>query len=171
MNTTENNKILFTSDRSGLLWFFWILALALLVFIMWLVSLMPHEEMIRSFGSVRGGRIFQAALTLVGSVFVWPMLWISGRYVERIERLENDVLKIQTWTIFGSKTKTWPESAWKNAQKKYHDGQLKLDDREVNAPWFSARPEGGKKLVIDAQGEFPDGEDALMEIIAPASFQ
>jgi len=163
----QNNKLLYASGRSGLLWFIWTIAIGLLVLVSWLASLVPEDEMIRSFGSVTNGRFFQAGLILIGSIFIWPMLWISSRYIVKVEINHEEHTVIQTWTVLGIKTKTWPVEAWLKSHSDYHEGKFEADDREVNAPWRSVRPAGGKKMIIDMQGDFPQGEDALLEIIAP----
>lgn len=164
----DQQKLLFTSDRTIVLWFLWILSLLVLLIVAGLASLLPPEEMIRSFGSIRVGRIFQTVLIVGGSVFIWPMLWLSSRYVIRVELLQANQFVIKTWTIFGIRSKVWSLADWEKSTRKFHHGKFELDDRKVNAPYTTVRAASGKKMIIDMQGDFPYGEDALMEVLAPA---
>lgn len=164
----QSQALLYTSGRTVLLWFLLLIAVSLLAIVTWLASLLPHEEMVRSFGSVAGGRIFQAGLVLISSIFVWPMVWISGRYIIRVEKRNESAVIIHMWTIFGVRIKVWPIEAWSGSHSHYNHGQFEADDRKVDAPWRSVKPAGGKKMIIDMQGDFPYGEDALLEVLAPA---
>lgn len=164
----QTQPLLYTSGRTILLWFLMLIAILLLAVVAWLASLLPEEEMIRSFGSVTGGRFFQLGLILIGSIFIWPMLWTSGRYIVRVEKRNEVSVIIHTWTIVGVKIKTWPLEAWANSHSHYNDGEFEADDRKVDAPWRSVKPAGGKKMIIDMQGDFPYGEDALLEVLAPS---
>jgi hypothetical protein len=158
MNTGAH--VLYRSKRTFLLWFIWGLAVGMLGLTGWLVSLLTDEQLLKDFGSVNAGRIFQAGLLLIGTVFIWPMVWLSNKYVVEIKKTD-DFISIRTWTIFGLKTHTL-ETDGVNKNVTYHEGRS--DFSMTNAPYLSFRITD-KKFIIDMQGAFPVGEDTLIDAI------
>jgi hypothetical protein len=158
---TKQPDILYRSKRTYLLWFIVALAVGLLALTGWLVSLLSDEQLLKDFGSIAKGRAFQAGLLTIGSVFIWPMLWLSARYVVEISRSPSGV-SISTWTLFGTRTETVPKDMMTQALT-YHTGTS--DFSTVDAPYLSLRIHG-RKIIIDMQGEFPQGEEALTEALS-----
>jgi hypothetical protein len=148
-------KILYKNGRSFTLWIIWIIAIGLLLLTIWLASLLTDEQIMNDFGSITSGRIFQFALVFIGSVFIWPMLWMSNRYVISIESRELKLF-VTCWTILGNRTQPITQS---DNDLQYNNG--KSDFSTVNAPYLFLRI-NNRKVIIDLQGEFPHGEDALV---------
>jgi hypothetical protein len=156
--STEPQHLLYHNKRTFLLWFIWGLAIGMLGLTGWLISFLTNEQLIKDFGSVKAGRIFQAGLLLIGSVFIWPMVWLSNKYVVEIKK-GSDLIIIKTWRIFGPKIYTL-ETDGVNKDVTYHEGRS--DFSMTNAPYLSFRA-NNKKFIIDMQGAFPLGEDALID--------
>lgn len=134
---------------------------------LFLLSLMTEEQIIKDLGSIEAGWAFKAGLALFSGILFYAMLWISGRYVLTVERLGENV-RIRFWTVLLPRTCTWPVSAWQGGSE-FHDGKLVLPGRPiVNAPWTGLHTPEGRKLILDDQGEYPHGEDALLTLLAPA---
>lgn len=84
---------------------------------------------------------------------LFVMLWLSGRYVLKIEKLRTDVVRITTWNwIFCSKTFEDNSSILSNI--KYEDGELIIPGAPVvRAPWMRIKSSSAKTLVLDMQSE------------------
>jgi len=82
------------------------------------------------------------------------MLWLSDRYILKIERLTENEISIKTWSVFGfHQTKTYPKNILEST--KFHKGQANFySTPTVNAPWIQLKTPRGKLLIMDIQGEF-----------------
>jgi hypothetical protein len=200
--------LLFRSRREPLLWLATLLSLlpiALAVFLLVLNARaqIPDEPP----GGATGLWLFRGTLVLVSSVLFWPMVWLSGRYVLRSERMADGRVSFNTWTLLGHSGRHWPgpslhaspilfeedrngsapifqgvrsvlrtllielighrKRLWPSGPI-MHEGRTHIPLQvSVDAPYASLHPATGKQLLIDMQGEFPNGQDAFFEAIGP----
>jgi len=141
------------------------LSVLLPMIISFLVFSMPPENLLIQFGNIVKGRLFQLLLISFSGIFLYVMVWLSNRYIIYITRLKNGKLVISTWHIvYGSTTRiiAGPEYMQYGV---YHEGRTVLPFAPiVNAPYTTVFI-GGKKMILDEQGDFPHGEDVLMEML------
>jgi hypothetical protein len=150
--------LLYRSGRSRTLWLVLILTLLPVPLSAWLVTLPSEARLLAEFGSLNVARFWQAGMVLLGSALFWPLFWLSGRYVTRVETTAEGSLRVQLWTVRGPRTETWP--ALRGGE--HHPGHSHgLPGVQVAAPWTGYRTPAGKTLVVDEQGEFPQGDEAL----------
>lgn len=148
-----------TTERVPVLRFVSLLALACPVFLSFLVLRMTEESMISDLGSVAAGRMLQAGLIILSSVYLVVMLWLSGKYVLKMIRLGDGSIQIITWRIlFTDKKLIFNKTDFSPAI--YSRGKVIL----VRAPYYVTKA-GNRKLIIDEQGDFPLGEDTALEAI------
>jgi len=130
-----------------------------------LVLRMTADNLLIEFGNIAAGRLFQFFLVSLSGIFLYAMMWLSGRYILYVTRLKNGKIVITTWHIvYGASTRiiAGPEYT---QYAVYHEGRSILPFAPVvNAPYVTVFI-GGKKMILDAQGDFPHGEDALMEVL------
>lgn len=158
--------LLYRSGRSLTLWGLLLVVLAPVPLTAWLVVLPPDARLAAEFGSPDAVRAWQAGLMLLSTILVWPMLWLSGRYVTRVEQLPDGRVRVQVWTWLGHRWRDWPVSFGAGED---HAGLSALPGAPVvNAPWTGYRAPDGKRLVVDWQGEFPQGHGALDLVLATA---
>ena len=84
-------------------------------------------------------------------------MWIYGRrYVTRIRYdAAADALHIGTLEFLAGRFKVYPASSVVGAD--YHHGRM--EGEGVNAPWYFVRlADRSSRLILDAQGIFPDRE-------------
>lgn len=156
--------LLYRSGRSLTLWWLLLVVLAPVPLTAWLVLLPPEAKLLAEFGSPGAVRAWQAGLMLLSTILVWPMLWLSGRYVTRVERLPDGQLRVQVWTWLGHRQRDWPPRFGAGED---HACLTSLPGApEVNAPWTGYRTPEGRRLVVDWQGEFPQGHGALDAVVS-----
>lgn len=153
--------LLYLSGRAHLLWLALPLTLAPALLAAWLVALPTDARLLAEFGSWTAARAWQGGMVLAGTVLFWPLCWLSGRYVMRVERQPDGVLRLRVWTLLGARTREW-SGAFAGGEE--HDG----GDVPVAAPWTGYRTPEGRLLVVDGRGEFPQGEEALREALLAA---
>jgi len=93
-------------------------------------------------------------MLIAGNIMFFAMLWLSGRYILKIEDSKEGFISVKTWSILGfHKTEKHPKSILDNI--KYCQGYTHIrGTTTANAPWFKLKTPKGKILVIDAQGHF-----------------
>lgn len=112
-----------------------------------------YSTLIGEFSSEFKFWLFASVLFLISCTMLFVMLWLSGRYVLKIEKLRTDVVGITTWNwIFWSKTFEDNSSILSNIR--YEDGELIIPGAPVvKAPWMRIKSSSGKTLVLDMQSE------------------
>jgi hypothetical protein len=156
--------LLYCSRRGRLLWALVFVTLAPVPVSAWLVTLPAEAHLLAEFSSQRAVWLWQAGMVLLGSTLFWPLLWLSGRYVTRVERTADGV-RLQLWTLRGTRTEEWRRLDG----GEHHPGRSHgIPGVQVTAPWTGFCTPSGKTLVVDEQGEFPQGEAALREAMTHA---
>lgn len=151
--------LLYQSDRSRTLWLLLPVTLAPLLVVAWLLTLASEAQLLHEFGSVTAVLSWKVIMLLFSSILFWPLLWLSGRYVTKVEHVAPQRLRVTVWTLTGAQENEW-QGAFSGGE--FHEGKLILPYAPiVDAPWTGYRSPDGKKLVVDMQGDFPFGEDAL----------
>ncbi len=152
-------------SRLFLIRFVMAVSLAFPVLVAFLVLRMPRGQMILDFGSVAAGNLFQAGMIAFSGIFIYVMLWFSGKYVLRIVLQNGDTILITTWRIWlPDKTYSFHKDIFVQPTV-YNEGGTALPFVPVvHAPYYTLRA-GGKKFILDVQGNFPEGEDVVLELI------
>lgn len=153
-------RLLFLSQRSRTLWLVLLLTLAPVPLTAWLVTLPSDARLLADFGTAGAAHAWQIGMVLLSTVLFWPLLWLSGRYVTRVERGADGAVCVQVWTLLGSRRHAWTALQGGEIHAGHGHG---LPGVQVDAPWTGYRTPQGKTLVVDAQGDFPQGEDVLRE--------
>lgn len=155
----DDSPVLYRSGRSRTLWLLLAVSLAPLALVTWLLTLPSEARLLQELGSATAVLAWKAGLLLLSSTLFWPMLWLSGRYVTEVRRVGPGRLRVRVWTLLGCRAQEWTGAG---DGGEVHEGRLALPDAPlVDAPWRGFRTPGGRRLVVDAQGDFPQGEDAL----------
>lgn len=155
--------LLYQSGRTATLWLLLPVTLAPVLVVAWLLTLPSEAQLLQDFGSSAAILIWKIGMLIFSSILFWPMLWLSGRYVTRVEHVGPQRLRVTVWTLAGARTREW-NAAFSGGE--FHAGKLVLPYAPiVNAPWTGYRTPEGKKLVVDTQGDFPFGEDALTAVM------
>ena len=155
----QNAPVLYHSDRARTLWLLLPVTLAPLIVTACLLTRVSDVQLLEEFGSVGAALAWKAGLILLSSILFWPLLWLSGRYVTQVEHVGRQRLRVTVWSLTGARETEW-KAAFSGGE--FHAGKLVLPYTPiVNAPWTGYRTPEGKKLVVDAQGDFPFGEETL----------
>jgi hypothetical protein len=113
---------------------------------------------------------FKVGMILLSGLLLYPILWLSGRYVLSIHKQEHDeAIEVEIWSLLGNhnRYRIHLENGTSEKNIQYHKGKLQLPLKpHVMAPWYAVRLKGHRKWVIDAQGDFPHGEDELADLFA-----
>ena len=91
---------------------------------------------------------------VAGNCMMACMLWMSGRYILRIERIDEKNILIKTWSIIGfHKTRKYPATVLNTSV--FNKGVSNyLGAPVVVAPYSVLKTSTGKKLILDEQGIF-----------------
>jgi hypothetical protein len=165
ISSDPHGKVLFYSDRQTVLWFVVLISLILPAVCVFLVNLLDAGRLADEFGTVTKGRIFQIALVVFSGLFLYVMIWYSGRYVLKVVQTPTATIRITVWSLFaGSYTKEYHPVDFQSGHA-LHTGRTYLPGVPiVNAPYTGLRLKTGKKFIIDAQGTYPFGEAKFEEI-------
>ncbi len=150
------------------IWAITILCFSVIVFTVYMLSLMDKQDLIEEFGSNLGGRAFQIVMTLFsGILFLSVCYFLHNKYVLTITLLADNALQIKTWGLLGYKETIYPNEAW-IMPPTYHEGKTQLPSTPyVYAPYQSIKPYGKKNLIISEFGSFPFGTRVLDDILNP----
>lgn len=168
--TVKPGDIIFNAEKDLLkIWGVSILCFSIIIFTVYMLSLMNNQELISEFGSVLKGRLFQIGMTIFSSLmFLSICYFLHNRYVLTITLLADNALQIKTWGLFGYKKAIYPNEAWITPPI-YHAGKTQLANTpSVYAPYQSIKPYGKKKLIISEFGNFPFGNRVLDDILNPS---
>ena len=152
---------LYRSRRGTLLTLVALICVAMPLLVVYLFAIMYEAERLASYERSAGLTVLQAAIFLLSVAPLAGVVWLSGRYVLRVDRDESGTLHIVTWTLFGPRRRAWPASTvWKRVTA--HAGTAHAPGAPAgNPPYLAVHPDGGSRLVIDLQGETPHGADTL----------
>lgn len=159
--------IYYQSKRTATLWFGAFISLSCSFFTCYMVFNMNIEDDLTNYGNLSTMRAWQGIFLLLGNVLTLSFCWLSNRYVLCIEFIDEKQLKIKTWSLFRfSVTYMYAYADFINNDIQLNDGTTMLPNAPiVIAPWDGIRLMNGKKLLVDAQGEFPQGYDAYWAFI------
>ena len=92
---------------------------------------------------------------LIFSNLIWIyMLWVSGRYIMKIEVIDEKTIAIKTWSVTGlHKTRNYPKEIL-NIEKFTPRKTVIWEEPNLNATYTVIKTNTGKKLLLDKQGEF-----------------
>jgi len=168
--SVKPGDVIFTSERGLTLWFVAFVSFIPIPLTIWLVNLPNKQQLLADWdGSILKARIFQVAFSLFSGILFFPIIYYLNKYILTITLLEDKALEFKTFGIFGYKKTVYPANAWV-MQPEYHEGRSEATpySPSVNAPYHSIRPYGKKtRLILDQQGHYPFGVEALDSIIYP----
>lgn len=117
------------------------------------------------------GRVSFTTWTLLGHRDrIWPgpspsapAIWFEGDRNSPGQIFQiRALLRTLVRHLIGRRDKLWPGGPI------MHEGRTHIPGRVwVDAPYISLYPARGRQLIIDMQGEFPRGREALLEAVAP----
>lgn len=154
--------VVFYSKRSFTIWFLFFLSIFLSISVFYLIFTMDFAKEIINYSSVFTFWIWQVIIIILGNTLTGFMIWYSGRYILKITIFPGEIIQIKTWQMFGSKIVRYKKGDFTGI--KFHKGVTNLAGTpSVNAPWLGIKliNEDNKSLIIDMQGEFPCGFNAL----------
>ncbi len=145
---SELNTLLYHNKRQATLYFVSLLTLALSVFTCYMIfsDWDAFAAEYRSDLSAIGWAIF---MLVTGNVMLGCMVWLSGRYILRIEQTGEKHVSIQTWSIIGMyKTRVYPLEMLRTAV--FYKGVSNYPNAPgVVAPYSVLKTPNGKKLILD----------------------
>ena len=145
--------VIYTNNHSLKLYMVSLLILSLSVFVFYMIF-SDLDDFYKEYSSKLSGTMWMIFMIVLGNAMFVCMLWLSGRYVLKIEHSEERFVSVKTWSILGlHKTEKYPKSILDNI--KYYPGYTHIRGTPAaNAPWFKLKTPKGKILVIDTQGHF-----------------
>jgi len=148
-----------------------LLCLAMPLFTAILLGAMSQVQRMEEFGQGPQSWMLPAGIFLLSVAPLLAIAWLSGRYVLQIDRDGEGNLHIETWTLLGRRSRSWPASAdWKPMTQ--HAGTAQFARApSVNAPYLTLHPVGGRRMIVDLQGELPHGVAALEAVVLPSESQ
>lgn len=161
-----NKSCYYFSNRQSTLWLVTIISFLPIAIISYIVSRMPAVGAGSEFSETWHLNLFRSGMILFSGVLFYPMCWLSGRYVLSIHQ-GDVVVEVKIWSLLGTRHHRMPlATATEQSQVAYHEGSLQIPLKPwVKAPWYAVRMKGLRKWVIDAQGNFPNGEDELLALL------
>lgn len=149
----KQQPTIYTNERQLTLCTVSLLTISLSIFTAYMIF-SDLDSFLMEFSSKISGIIWMILMMILGNIMLICMIWLSGRYVLKIENAEEGFINIQTWSILGFyKKRKYPKDILN--QQKYHEGYTKFNGvPAANAPWIQIKTQEGKTLIIDAQGEF-----------------
>ena len=160
--------LLFASGRELLLRLVTLVCFAPVPLTIWLLSLAPRAEWEAALGP---GAWWVGPASLVALSLVLPgaLLWLHDRYVLRLVRC-SEGLRLTTFLVWGRRTRVLAASELKSAAVQFAEGRLATGVAPVvNAPSLQLQLPGGRRLIFDAQGDAPEGWEAIYALGRQAS--
>lgn len=159
--------IYFQSKRIPVLWFATLISVSCSIFTCYMVFTMSIENDLKDYSSLLTMRIWQVLFILLGNALTVSLCWLSNRYVLLIELTNEHQIKIKTWSIFRlSVTHLLDQSIFLNSWGTKNEGRTIIPGKPiVIAPWDGITLANGKKLLIDLQGDFPEGYDQYWALV------
>jgi len=101
------------------------------------------------YSSKLSGIFWMIYFVIFGNILLICMLWLSGRYILKIEEAEEGFVYIKTWSIIGlHKTQKYPREILDTAT--FHKGVSNHPGAPVVvAPYSILRTPNGKRLIWD----------------------
>src|SRR5690606_35471131 len=94
-------KVIYKNKRSKTLYFASLISLWILVFTYWMIF-KDFEEFKQEFSSTLSAYLWTAFFLIISKILIIIMIWLSGKYVLKIELLnETHEIRIKTWSILG----------------------------------------------------------------------
>ncbi len=156
--------VVFRSDRQLTLRFVTLVCLIPVPLTTWLLTLPPTWD------DTPFGPLFWWVLPLCGlalaATLPASLFLLHDRYVIQLERLPTGLWRLQTFLLWGQRTRELDLDAMIGAQLREHEGRFDATEvPSVNAPWLEAKLVTGKQLIFDRQGSAPQGWEALRGVL------
>ena len=153
-----NPRTLFVSRRAWLLRAITLLLFAQVGFVLWLLSLPPRAEWPAPLGA-NSWWLIPGALLALSCVLPGALVWLHGRYVLRLEA-DGVNVRATVFVLWGSRARAIERGRLTRARFGVMSGNaiapaLRLQLPAENIDW-----------IFDAQGDFPESEEAIAELLA-----
>lgn len=113
--------------------------------------------LLHEFGSQASAVVWITFMIVMGNAMLAAMVWLSGKYVLRVDQLDEQTIAVKVWTIYGLPyDRSYPASILAKS-KSYQGRSSHIGAPTVSAPYTIIRTAKGKKLIIDDAGVFPQG--------------
>ena len=156
MQNNTTTQTIYTNNRRATLNFASAISFGILVFTLVMIF-KDYNSFVAEFKSPTEATIFTVIFILLSLALPITFCWISGRYVLRIDQLDDTTIRLTTWTLyFWHQRFTQPYAILQNStlqpgQGFYGRGPV------VNAPWEKVMTTNNKTLVIDLKANFLPG--------------
>ncbi|HEX2861503.1 MAG TPA: hypothetical protein VHN79_07675 [Lacunisphaera sp.] len=150
------SRLLFFSPRLRLL-----RAVSLFIFLgaavsLWALTIPPRTEWAQALGA-EFWWVPPAALAALILALPVAMAWLHGRYVLELAEEEGGALRVTTFLLCGTRTRHLAPGALTGSN-------LTLRDPARDAPYLRLRHRSlGIDWILDLQGDFPEGVEAMEE--------
>lgn len=143
----------YKNSRSLTLYFVTIVTLALSIFVVYMIF-NDLDAFFEEYSSRVSGIFWFTFMLVAGNIMFACMLWLSGRYILKIELADENHILITTWSMLGfHKTEKHPAEILKT--ETFCKGVSNhFNAPVVVAPYSILKTTTGKKLILDEQGFF-----------------
>lgn len=155
-------RLLFNSSKRAVLHAVSAVAFVPAPVIAWLIVRAPRTEWEALFGATWWWLV---PAGLIGLALVLPaaMFWLHDRYVLRLER-SGEVIRLTTFLLWGRRVRELPLAFFAAAEGRYIEGKSDYGSVSVNAPYWLTRLRDGRRLILDATGDAPEGWQVLRRL-------
>lgn len=158
-----NAVVLYQSRRAPVL-----CLLTIFVFLTFVISTcfsltMPLDE----YSSLFSARVWQFLFIMLPGLLVAANIWLSGRYVLKLEVLPDKMIRVMIWSVLcRKKIIIWRVDDFE-PKGVFYEGRTEIFGKlKVHAPFLLYRLQNGVNLVLDLQGEMPHGPLIVMQLFA-----
>ncbi len=149
--TKQKYAVAYINRRTPTLYMVTLITVALSIFTFYMIFF-DLDNFFIEYSSKLSGIFWMIYFVIFGNILLICMLWLSGRYILKIEEAEEGFVYIKTWSIIGlHRTKRYPKAITTSGT--YYHGRANLPSTPVvNAPFSVLRTPSGKRLILDEAG-------------------
>lgn len=149
----NQQKLIYKNSRSLTLYFVSVVTFALSIFVCYMIF-SDLDTFFEEYSSRVSGIFWLLFMLVAGNIMFVCMLWLSGRYILKIEQTDEIFILITIWSMLGVyRTEKHPVEILKT-EKFYKGVSNHFNAPVVVAPYSVLKTTTGKKLILDQQGFF-----------------
>lgn len=144
----QKYTVTYINRRTPTLYMVTLITVALSIFTFYMIF-SDLDNFFVEYSSRQSGILWMVFFLIAGNIMLGCMLWLSGRYILRIEEAEEGFVYIKTWSIIGRhKTRKYPDNLLDTAM--FRKGVSNHPGAPVVvAPYSVLKTPTGKKLILD----------------------
>lgn len=157
-----DSRLQFNSSKRAVLHAICAVAFAPVPITLWLIARAPRTEWEALVGPTWWWLV---PAGLMGLTLVMPvaMFWLHDHYVRRIER-SGEVIRLTPFLLWGKRVRDVPLAFFAAAGGQYVEGKSDYGSVSVNAPYRLTTLRDGRRLILDAGGDAPEGWQVLRRL-------